>query len=205
MKSREPTSFEDFSAVAAKKYRAEFTKMKLSDIELKPSERITLGMGKESKYAPTILKTNDIDELKSWIGTPDHISDTRRSKCIHPVKDWLPSGVVGGKKATSANLKRTVEKLKANDRQKILSLTRAYVYGNSNEISVYKPLLEHYWEKFHIPVWWFRRIYVPSGAVVTLSPGNAGILWAYSIEIEEGGKVLCDGTMTFDVSQIKKL
>lgn len=205
MKSREPASLEEFSKLAVKKYRAELTKMKLPDIELKPSEQITIGIGKDSKYAPTILKTKDIDEVKSWIGTPSNISEARRSKCIHPIKDWLPSGVVGETKATRANLKRTVEKLRANDHQKILSLTRAYVYGDSTEISVYKPLLEHYWEEFHIPAWWFRTIYVPSGSVVTLSPGNAGILWAYAIEIEEGGKVLCDGTMTFDVSRIKKV
>ena len=203
MKSASHISLDEFSSIATKKYRIELTEKKLPDLELNPSGRLTLSLCKESNYSPTMLETSDIDELKHWIGTPDELFDARC--CEQPVKDWLPAGVVGKSREAGAALKRTIEKLKPADHQRIMHLMKAYIYGDSRELSIYKPLLEVYWDKFRIPVWWFRRIYVPAGSVVTLSPGSAGILWAYSIEIEEGGKVLCQGTMTFDVSQVKKI
>ncbi|MEN8136184.1 MAG: hypothetical protein ABFS18_11715 [Thermodesulfobacteriota bacterium] len=195
-----------FIKTVNKKYGISLTEKNLPNIKLDASERLILSQGKDSKYSPTMLETNDLDELKSWIGTPDKTFDERPCCRSRTISDWLPAGIIGkSKKDTSRALKRTVDKMKPSEHQKIMHLTKAYLYGDSRPILKYKPLMEAYWDRFRIPQWWFKRIYVPAGSVITISPNNAGILLAYSIEIEEGGKVICNGSMTLDVTRINKL
>lgn len=188
-----------------KKYRIGATTKDFADIKLKPSEHLIVNTSRNSNYTPRILETHNIDELKSWIGVPNELF-AKRPNCDSLSHDWMPFGVHGTGKDLVKRRKKALSNLKPQDHQKIRELTHAYLYKYAEPLKIYKGLLEQYWERFLIPSWFFNRIYVPNGAVFEISATTAGLFSAYSIEIEQGGKVLFIGSsMTLDVMQIRKV
>lgn len=85
----------------------------------------------------------------------------------------------------------------------IQEYTRGYLYGDSRLVKELKPVLEAHYDIFRIPLWAFLNVKVESGSTLYFGPG-ANVLWAYQLEIEEGGRIRSNGSLTVSVTSLKK-
>lgn len=172
-----------------------------------------------SARAPIVRSTNDIDELKSWIGVPDLQGrrgcgvDREHSREMAEIRKLLdekpkadPEKAAEG--ATAAARTPLLAKLRTSENagakfDSIRAHARAYLYGNSGGMASVKPVLEAVFAPFQVFVWLFPKVKVRSGATLLFGTG-ANVLTASELEIEEGGQVVSHGSLTVHVANLKK-
>lgn len=186
--------------------------------------RLAASAKQASARAPVIKSTNDIDELKSWIGVPNlqakhecsierehsremaeirKLLDTKASRAQQGANgDEGTGNVASGTRSalmtrlrTSPNAGLKFDAIRAH--------ARAYIYGNSTNMASAKPVLEAVFAPFKVIVWLFPKVIVRSGATLWFGTG-ANVLTASELEIEQGGQVVSHGSLTVHVSNLKK-
>jgi hypothetical protein len=186
--------------------------------------RLAASAKQPSARAPIIKSTNDIDELKSWIGVPNlqakrecqverehsremaeirKLLDTKaaRSEQDPNVEEAAATKASGPRGALMTRLRASPNAGAKFDA--IRAHARAYLYGNSSNMASAKPVLEAVFAPFKVIVWLFPKVIVRSGATLVFGTG-ANVLTASELEIEQGGQVVSHGSLTVHVSNLKK-
>ncbi len=165
----------------------------------------------KSARPPRMLHTQDLDELKQWIGLPDEavkgrvlVDNDQRREMRHVCKchDEYTADEAG---KAAARFNATVRTLDSPS-QKLDALrahARSYLYGDSTLVKDAKPAIETYFESFVIPLWVLQKVVVKSGSVLAFGPGS-NVLLASELEIEQGGQVLSYGSLTVNVATLRK-
>ncbi len=202
------------------------------ELVISPRSSITLSTSpREKSYvAPIMLKTNDLDELKQWIGLNDRTVKGRNltsRDSQREMKDYrrklkpFDTRVSLSKEVSEANseirmskssafqpLKSTTEKTMTRSKSSatldaIRTYTHAYLYGDSTLVKEHKAILEAHFVSFEVPLWFFESIIVRSGSTLYLGTGS-NILAAHELNIESGGKIKSFGNLTISVNRLRK-
>jgi|GEM_PF-5462125 len=182
------------------------------------NNRVLLGSTKDrgSFHSPRHLRPSSIDDVKSWLGTPDPLAQTHpKVAARREVRRFPPLELA--READSANLgrgraisARNGDAIKKELLKKIepfstelATLGRSYIYGDSTRLSQWKGLLETLAVKTLFPFWLYNTVIVEAGGVLEFDTGT-NILAADRLVIEEGGTIRTFGTLTIDVNTITK-
>jgi hypothetical protein len=158
------------------------------DLFIPPNTTVTLSAGPGSFLQPYLLETEDLNELKRWIGTPDKYFEK------HGVKD--PTRHARRDSLTSQRLREIAAGKSIESRvelDEVHAAAIAYIWGNSEKVREFKPDLDRTFRRYQVVLWPFFTITVCRGAVLELGPG-ANVLLAWKIIIEEGGEVRGNST-----------
>lgn len=183
-----------------KHYGLSLDPKKLEEKVISKDEKLVLSAapGQGCKDGPThVLETQDIDQLKRWIGVPDAIAEQR---CCHrnppAPRGWL---VQTKNEHTLARAARRVEP------DAMHRLAREYVFGDARRLLAYKPILEQFYGRFRIPLWLFRRIVVGPGAVLEFNTSNPVVLQAGTIEIAATGRIVSRSSLNVDCISLQQM
>lgn len=160
---------------------------------------------------PEVVHTQDLAELKRWIGVDDsvakgrcHVGRDQRSDMKELCGRCLgtPSSASTGRLTPfAAEIKK--DKKSAQYHSAIRDHARSYLYGDSTQVSEAKPVLEAFYGNFEVSVWTPPKITVKSGSVLFFGPG-ANVLLASELIIEPGGQVVSYGSLTVKVGKLRK-
>jgi hypothetical protein len=183
-----------------KHYGLSLDPKKLEDKVLSKDDKLELSASPEKgcKDGPThILETDDIDQVKRWIGVPDAIAEQR---CCHRTAT-APRGWLVQSKDERA-LARAVRRIEPDV---VHRLAREYVFGDARRVVQYKPILEQFYGRFRIPLWIFRRIVVGPGAVLQFNTSNPVVLQAGTIEIASTGRIVSRSSLNVDCITLQQM
>jgi hypothetical protein len=207
-------------AKSAAKFKSSLKKFSLTEkdvnnCDLIVSPRSSVILSRSPKHAsplrPKVLQTTDLDVLKSWIGVGD---DGVKSKTfisrrdqghIKELRDYCKCHK-SEPRAVRRNLlvsRIKEDKEPAAKSGSIRSYARSYLFGDSRLVAEAKPVLEDYYGVIEIGVWLFPNIKISSGSVLSFGPGS-NVLLANELEIEEGGRIISYGSLTVNVTTLRK-
>ncbi len=187
-------------------------------LEVDPSTRVSLtGKGSPCHVSPHILQTKDIGQVKQWIGLLDDVFDQPNApRCHEAPNHYLPFGTAHarrgkkeiepkpGKLGDAALKNLDLDKLRSTELDAIRQVARAYVRGDSRKVKAYKLFLEQIYQIFEFPLWIFRTVIVRSGSVLEFGPGN-NLLCAWRVQIEEGGIIRSEGSLTVNATIVERI
>lgn len=160
---------------------------------------------------PKIVHTQDLGELKRWIGVDDEVAAGRclvdrdqrsdMKELCGRCESTRSKAPVGRQTAFAAELKKDPKS--AQFQTAIRDHTRSYLYGDSSQVADAKPVLEAFYGNFEVSVWTPPKITVKSGSVLFFGPG-ANVLLASELIIEPGGQVVSYGSLTVKVGKLRK-
>lgn len=159
----------------------------------------------DSAVRPIVLKTDDFDDLKRWIGVHENVFekvdpfiDVQRSKIR------MAQATFRSSEALHADAERDMVR-SVQMRESVLAheVARAYLFGDSRPLKQLKPWLSTKFPTISVPVWAFLDILVKSGSVLEFGPGP-NVLVARSVTIEPGGKIRSHGHLKVDVTTMEK-
>jgi hypothetical protein len=159
-----------------------------SDLFIPPNTTVTLSASPGSFLQAYILTTQDVNELKRWIGTPNRYFEKGDIK--NPYHSAKAIEATVRKYQDVATPSAIGSKL---DLEEIHAGAIAYIWGDSNKVKDLKPILDRVFGRYQVIFWPFFTITVSRGSVLELGPG-ANVLFAWKIIIEEGGEVRGNGT-----------
>jgi hypothetical protein len=137
------------------------------------------------------LTPKSLDDVKRWIGVPDHLASKRCQGCV------LPSEIPAAESAAQ------YRSLDPNVRRSMHALARHYVYGDSRSVSAYKPVIERVIDRASIVGTFLRRdIDIHSGAVLEVGK-QIKVLFARHIRIWRGGQLRISGDARIDCVSIQ--
>jgi hypothetical protein len=224
--------------------RAEFTK-RLSvygldhsaivqpDLVVPAHTTMTLSASNPRSFArPHMLTTNSIDQLKSWIGVPDHLfaaghldrslihlptaappvlaaehvaaARTIESTTELAARTVEPTAALEAVTAPTATLS-VARTLTAAHLNNIRAATSAFLFGDSSLVANYKDWIGRLYPSMQIIFWPFFTITVNAGSVLTIGPGQ-NVLCAWTIIIHAGGMVNAPyGNLKVDSVSLQKV
>jgi hypothetical protein len=154
-----------------------------------------------SHRRPAVLRTTDLDELKRWIGVPDAAV---KGRCLLDRQHRRDLAALRSQaKETAATTVQKAPPAGGVQLDTLRAHARAYLYGDSSVVADAKPLLVSHFEQFAVFAWWLRKVKVSSGSVLAFGPG-ANVLLAGEVEIEEGGQIISQGSLTVRVGTLRK-
>lgn len=184
----------------AKRYGIDLEPSALEDRVLEQGERLVLSSapGKHCKDGPThVLETEDLDQVKQWIGIPDAVAEQRCCRPGHAAsRGWLLHA------KNDATLARSAKRA---DPDFVHRLAHEYIYGDSRRVVAYKPLIERFYGRFKIPNWFFRNIVVGPGAVLEFTTSNPVVLLANRIEIAATGRIVSHSSLNVDCVNVQQM
>jgi hypothetical protein len=196
-----------------KKYNLDAGAIEIDTLDVPPSTKTLLSISTKERsfHKPQILVSNDIDQVKRWVGLPDKLMDQapqlRRPRVA---TGWLPPGLAhkgagaGARKAAAAALAAFDRgKLSSSQLDVLRGAAEAYVRGDSRLVASYRPILTQFIPRFEIPAWLFKVIRVRSGAVLEFGPGYH-VLTAWKIIIEQGGTIRSRGSLNVDCTILER-
>jgi hypothetical protein len=80
---------------------------------------------------------------------------------------------------------------------------RAFIRGNSELVTSYRPMVERVIGQITLPIWPILKVTVAAGSVLEFGPG-VNVLVAYELEIEQGGIVRSRGHLTINCTKMRK-
>lgn len=171
---------------------------KLADKVLGEGDKLVLSAAPGGcKDGPThILETDDLDQLKRWIGVADDVAAQRCCNHVTPSRGWL---LQTKDERVLARASRRV------DPDMVHRLAREYVFGDARRVAAYKPIIEQFYGRFKIPHWLFRKIVVGPGAVLEFTTTNPVVLQANSIEIAPTGRIVSRSSLNIDVITVRQM
>jgi hypothetical protein len=184
---------------------------------------LAYGPNRESALAPFVIQTNDISRVKQMVGVDNNVF-----RNVSP-RITLPGSVVIGNKintirsssrpafqAASGKVMDDAQQaafdtisdaeIAALDGESVNNIrlaARAFVRGNSELVSSFKPVLEKVLGMITIPVWSFVTVRVARGSVLEFGPG-VNALVAYEVIIEDGGTIRSRGHLTVNCTKLRK-
>jgi hypothetical protein len=174
-------------------YGLDETSVLQPDLVVPQRTTMVLSTSPGSFLQPHILSTNNLDELKKWIGIPDRRFEKSSLKSTFKVPAQIPKKIKTNVKAQPGERNAPAESFASEDFNAIREATLAYIWGNSSLASKFKPIVEEAFGKFQVAIWPLLTITVKRGAVLELG-GGANVLCVWKIVIEEGGQVRSTGT-----------
>ncbi|WP_299535499.1 hypothetical protein [Ulvibacterium sp.] len=168
---------------------SQFKGFKAKNLELKSKKTLDLTTdSKTFKEHFKLVKVKDIAVVKELIGISDKIASKKNCGCpkiskIPSIKDLE----VKDKRQRDANFAAA------------RNIANRYIYGNSAEVSAYKPVLDRFLElsRATIPVFWFNDIIVHNNATLNIANDVLNVN-ARKIMLYGNGKITYTGPTTFN-------
>jgi len=174
-----------------------------------------------SERTPRVLYTQDLDELKSWVGIPDEtvakrcLVDREHRRTMHRLRtlcDKYQAEVSTSderSKAAALDVRPRIKAALCNQgdaRESLDSIrahARSYLYGDSTLIPESKSVIEVFFDQFEVSTWILPKIVVKAGSVLAFGPGMNNLL-ASEVEIETGGQIVSTGSLSVHVGTLRK-
>jgi hypothetical protein len=169
------------------------------DLNVSPNQQVVLDTSNTTfKSSLTYLTPQTLDDVKAWLGTPNS-AFARAPVAANPGAP--PIAVAPTRVAHPTTLPPTVLQPSAThsvrDIEQLHSLTRSFVFGNSETVSASQLPALNAWIaglKIKLPIFVFANITVAAGAVLHV---NVNALFANYITVENTGQIkLRGGTKT---------
>ena len=181
-----------------------------SDLIVPPKTTMLLSANDAQSYLhPRILNTEDLDELKAWIGIPNVLFEAGkldRGSIVLPtsVAPTIPARKARATAAVSTEADAARIALPAEHLVNLRTAAQAYIFGDSQLVTGYKTAIEHYFPHLQINFWPFYTITVYPGSILTIGAGQ-NVLFAWKILIYEGGLVYAPyGNLKTDAVVLQK-
>ncbi len=146
---------------------------------------------------PKILQTNNLDQLKQWIGVPDAAV---KGRCLIDRDQRADFAAIQKEfKAARKEAAAAVRPAGGVRLDALRAYARSYLFGDSSMVAAAKPHLEAFFDVFAVAVWAFPKVKVSAGSVLAFGPG-ANVLLASELEIEEGGQIVSVGSLTVRIA-----
>jgi hypothetical protein len=179
------------------------------DLVVPANTTMTLSASDPRSFArPHMLTTSSIDQLKSWIGVPDHLFTAGHlDRTLVRLPTAAPPELTARPVVTAAPATRAIESsaaleaviaptatlsvaqtLTAAHLNNIHTATSAFLFGDSSLVANYKDWIGRLYPSMQIIFWPFFTITVNAGSVLTIGPGQ-NVLFAWNIIIHAGGMV----------------
>lgn len=127
-----------------------------------------------SAVRPVMRRTASVDVFKRWVGVED-------SDDIANSRAWpLPSGPWNGRQV------RSKQELSAEELADIEMAGRAYIFGCSDAVASYRPMIELVTRSFEVAVYAADRVTIAPGARLLVT-GAPAVLLFNDVEIQDGG------------------
>ncbi|HYR26866.1 MAG TPA: hypothetical protein VEU30_00285 [Thermoanaerobaculia bacterium] len=143
-------------------------------------------------FAPKILRTNNLDEAKRWLGIPDERfrrGDFPRVEAL-PTRPWW-----GAPKANFASLSQA-------DQNEIVRAAKAYVWGDSKDVADYKTAIEEFLGPFRVNVYAAQNITVTPSQPWIINSSSPSVITVGTVTIEQGGQIVVSAVVTINASQV---
>jgi hypothetical protein len=213
MKKESNSENSDMFASNLQKFLLSEDDIRHSDLMVSSRSSITLSRSAKhaSNYSAISLQTTDLDELKRWIGMPDDAVKSRsfvsRTDRAH-VKELCEFCKYHETERPADRRNLLISRIR-EDKQpaaKTTSLrayTRSYLFGDSEIVAEAKSVLQDFYGTIDIGVWLFPNVTVKSGSVLSFGTGS-NVLLANNLVIEEGGSVVSQGSLSVNVTTLRK-
>ncbi|HTB12174.1 MAG TPA: hypothetical protein VK752_11410 [Bryobacteraceae bacterium] len=145
-----------------------------------------------SLIRPVILRTQSLDEFKSWMSVPDEVHRT------HPAEmEWeIPSKPWNG---------RLIQKqdLDSEERTALDLAYYAYVFGDSRRVESYREILENCFAPFEAAVYKASRVRIEAHGDLIVQ-GCAAILEFDDLIINAGGRLILNTPCNAAIGRLVK-
>lgn len=163
---------------ALRRYGVEHLGAHLDELAIEPGQVVHCSnLAADAQVRPYILTTGDLDIFKRWIGFPN---DLPAGLGHTPVKPSRP--------APSPHLV-TAAHLDAAAWQELEQATKAYLFGNSELVRAYKPVIERVYAPFRTAVYVVRRLVIKPGGRLVVRDMPAALLFD-DVIIHDGGQIM---------------
>ena len=159
----------------------------VTDKVLRRGERVVL------RRPTRTLATRDLDTLTRWVGVPDAVfaephAEVLRAWLTHTRDDRLLSCAPAELEALPGAMYR---------------LLFDYVHGDSRRVAPLRASLERWFGRFDVPLFSFRRVVVPAGAVLELEATCPAVLLAHTIELATTARIVARCSLNVDCVQLR--
>ena len=187
---------------------------------LRVSRRSLIHLGsngkKQSYHAPRLLKSDTIDELKSWIGVPNTVFKQDPKIAPRRAQPRLPPTSIIRSVEDALKLLQTernllklwkiadeLRKKLSEHRKELTELAYSFLYSNSEVLGEWRSVLTFHVADWLVPVWAYDTVLVEAGSVLEFGEGS-NVLSARRLVVERGGTIRVSGGLTVDVSVITR-
>jgi hypothetical protein len=182
-----------------------------SDLVVPAKSTVTLSAKAPNSFLrPRLLATDNIDELKNWIGVDNQLIEKgkviSRLPIPSPLRQLPNSPAVAGRASAvaPAQLAGTpAVALQSRELNDVRAAATAYLWGHSSSVASYKSLIETVFPNMQIVLWPLLTITVNRGAVLQLGPGQNALV-AWKIVIESGGTIRGSDGLTVRCTILQK-
>lgn len=169
---------------------------------------------KNAPFAPKILRAKGIDDVKRWIGVPDHIVMNNRKMVASRRLQKMPRRLLSSSLALLEKLDEKKQKDKGavkveftelvrKNSEALRQVTNSYIYGLSAEVAEWRQLLDKVMVNFPVMVWAFNSVVVEKGAALNLDERN-GVLVGDKLIIERGGTINISEAVYLSFAELKR-
>jgi hypothetical protein len=141
---------------------------------------VTLTNECKTALAPLLIRTESVDEFKSWIGTNDIEFASNPALAGYwqlPEKPW------NGRPVTDP------QQLTSNERQEIEKAGWAYIFGDARTVASYRQVIELLSAPFEAAIYAARKVTIRPGGRLIVS-GIPAILLFEEVELHARGKIV---------------
>lgn len=134
----------------------------------------------KTALAPLLMRTQSVDEFKSWVGMNDIEFASNPALAGYwplPEKPW------NGRPVTDP------QQLTGSERQEIEKAGRAYIFGDARAVASYRQVIELLGAPFEAAVYAARKVTIRPGGRLIVS-GIPAILLFEEVELHAGGKIV---------------
>lgn len=162
---------------------------------------------------PRLLATNDLDQIKKWIGVDDQLFEQGKLQSTLAVPAPLraraavsPTAGAAPGAAGAVDLQGAASNgnFRSSDLDNLRTAATAYIWGHSPLAASYKSAVQLHFPSMQVALWPFFTITVNAGSVLQLGPGQ-NVLCAYKIVIHQGGTVRASGGLTVQSTVVQKI
>lgn len=195
------------------------------------SRRIVLSQTEETEVQPLRLVTQDLDEVRRWIGIPQAVlhakpdklrsmpclSTSKRRTRTARLRDIKDNKTPDFAKMTGVKpdeIAKAVDRYvgqgrcredrpKADHLEALRAAAHIYVRGDFTKVAELKLTIEQYFGRFEIAVWPFLIVRVKKNSVLHFGPGSNS-LTVWKVIIEPGGIIRSHGHLTVDCTILER-
>lgn len=172
-----------------KEFNLSAATVKPANLEVGENKTVVLDANDPKIHAHVaFLEPKSIDDIKRWIGIPDHafahapaapaVPNVVLHRTVRPLASFHPGIVIPPQEHFSPHQVATLQ-----------TLARDYIFGHSAAVSPAQTPALNKWvlvQKIKLPIFIFNDIHVAAGAVLNI---KGKILFANHITIDKGGVV----------------
>ena len=148
-----------------------------------------------SAIAPILMRTDSVDEFKSWVGTNDIEFSSNPALAGYwqmPEKPW------SGRRVTDP------QQLTGSERREIEKAGWAYIFGDARTVASYRSVIELLSAPFEAAVYAARKVTIHPGGRLIVT-GVPTILLFEEVEIFQNGKIVAYTTCHATFGKLEKV